>query len=63
MDWLKTYVYNVLRLRVSAKRLGRREIVRMIAGSAEREHAAVRSWIAKRFGRGKKEEKAQYAPI
>ncbi|RLI44544.1 hypothetical protein DRO69_07145 [Candidatus Bathyarchaeota archaeon] len=63
IDWLKTYVHNVLRLRVSANRLGRREIVRMIAGSAEREHAALRGWIARRFGRGKKKEETPYAPI
>jgi hypothetical protein len=63
MDWLKTYVKNVLKLRVSARRLGRREIVRMIAGSAEREHAGMRGWIAKRFGRGKRKEATPYAPV
>jgi len=64
MDWLKTYVKNVLKLRVSARRLGRREIVRMIAGTAEREYAGMRGWIAKRFGRGrKKREETPYAPV
>jgi len=64
MDWLKTYVKNVLKLRVSARRLGRREIVRMIAGMAEREYAGMRGWIAKRFGRGrKKREETPYAPV
>lgn len=64
MDWLRTYVKNVLKLRVSAQRLGRREIVRMIAGSATREYAGMRGWIAKRFGRGKKKKEATpYAPV
>jgi len=63
MDWLNTYVKNVLKLRVSAKRLGRREIVRMIAGSTEREYAGMRGWIAKRFGRGKEKEATPYAPV
>jgi len=63
MDWLRTYVRNVLKLRVSARRLGRREIVRMISGAAEREYAGMRGWIAKRFGRGKKKEATPYAPI
>jgi len=63
MDWLRTYVRNVLKLRVSARRLGRREIVRMISGAAEREYASMRGWIAKRFGRGKKREATPYAPV
>jgi hypothetical protein len=63
MDWLRTYVQNVLKLRVSARRLGRKEIVRMIAGSSEREYAGMRGWIAKRFGRGKKKEATPYAPV
>jgi len=58
IGWLKDFVREVLKLRVSANRLGRREIVRMITGMEVREHAGVRGWLAKKFGKGKKKEEA-----
>jgi len=62
IQWLRTYVDNMLKLRVSVQRLGRREIVKMISGSAEREHAGVRGWLRRRFGK-KKEEGLGYATL
>ena len=65
LNWLRDYVIELLKLRCSVNRLGRREIVRMVSGMEVREHAGLRAWLARKFGRGKKEKESAmgYAPF